>query len=310
MDKEAFAVNLSRFQKGKLASFLALTVFLLGAAGGALVWAFLKILGMGMGFFWETLPQHLGAGSWYIPVLCLTGGLAIGLFQQKFGILPDTMAEVIAKVKRDGTYDYHRLPAIFTAVLLPLFAGGSLGPEAGLTGIITSLCFAVRDRIRQIVFQVRALVQLGSQPGLAVFFAPSPAGSPAGTPPPIFPDPEQQHRVKVIVYMAGVLGGVLALLLLHSAASPGHGLPQLMWRRWAGLVEWKWMPLFAAGGILLGKLYQLFAKGANALAHPLAKNRVLSCLTAGAFVSLLGLWNLDNLFSGGGRLLPLTATWQ
>lgn len=110
--------------------------------------------------------------------------------------------------------------------------------------------------------------------------------------------------------MAGVLGGVLALLLLHSAARPGHGLPQLMWRRWAGLAEWKWMPLFAAGGILLGKLYQLFAKGANALAHPLARNRVLSCLTAGAFVSLLGLWNLDNLFSGGGRLLPLTAAWQ
>lgn len=310
MYKEASAVDLSRFQKGKLAGFLALSVFLLGAAGGALVWAFLKILGMGMGFFWETLPQHLGAGSWYIPFLCLTGGLAMGLFQQKFGILPDTMAEVIAKVKRDGTYDYHRLPAIFTAVLLPLFAGGSLGPEAGLTGIITSLCFAVRDRICQIVFQVRALVQLGSQPGLAVFFAPSPAGPPAGTPPPIFPDPKQQHRVKVLIYMAGVLGGVLALLLLHSAARPGHGLPQLMWRRWAGLAEWKWMPLFAAGGILLGKLYQLFAKGANALAHPLARNRVLSCLTAGAFVSLLGLWNLDNLFSGGGRLLPLTATWQ
>ncbi|WP_415964142.1 hypothetical protein [Acidaminococcus fermentans] len=148
-------MNLSRFQKGKLASFLALTVFLLGAAGGALVWAFLKILGMGMGFFWETLPQHLGAGSWYIPVLCLTGGLAIGLFQQKFGILPNTMAEVIAKVKRDGTYDYHRLPAIFTAVLLPLFAGGSLGLEAGLTGIITSLCFAWKEpglRVSFIIF--------------------------------------------------------------------------------------------------------------------------------------------------------------
>lgn len=111
MYKEASAVNLSRFQKGKLAGFLALSVFLLGAAGGALVWAFLKILGMGMEFFWETLPQHLGAGSWYNPFLCLTGGLAMGLFQQKFGILPDTMAEVIAKVKRDGTYDYHRRAA-------------------------------------------------------------------------------------------------------------------------------------------------------------------------------------------------------
>ena len=71
-------MNLSRFQKGKLAGFLALSVFLLGAAGGALVWAFLKILGMGMEFFWETLPQHLGAGSWYIPFLCLTGGAGHG----------------------------------------------------------------------------------------------------------------------------------------------------------------------------------------------------------------------------------------
>lgn len=303
-------MKLSAIQKCKLASFLALSVFLLGAAGGVLVWAFLKILGMGMEFFWGTLPQYLGAGSWYIPALCLTGGLAIGLFQQKFGILPDTMAEVVAKVKRDGTYDYHRLPAIFTAVLLPLFAGGSLGPEAGLTGIITSLCFAVKDRIRQIVFQVRALVQLGSQPGLAVFFAPSPAVPPARTLPPIFPDPRQQHRVKIFIYIAGILGGVLAFLLLHSAARSGHGLPQLVWHRWAGLAEWKWMPLFAAGGILLGALYKLFAKGAAALARPLAEKRVLSCLTAGFFVSLLGLWNLDNLFSGGGRLLSLAASWQ
>ena len=180
-------MKLSAIQKCKLAAYLVLYVFFLGALGGALVWAFLKILGMGMGFFWGTLPQYLGAGSWYIPALCLTGGLAIGLFQQKFGILPDTMAEVIAKVKRDGTYDYHRLPAIFTAVLLPLFAGGSLGPEAGLTGIITSLCFAVRDRIRQIVFQVRALVQLGSQPGLAVFFAPLPCSASCRNPSSDFP---------------------------------------------------------------------------------------------------------------------------
>lgn len=303
-------MKLSAIQKCKLAAYLVLYVFFLGALGGTLVWAFLKILGMGMGFFWETLPHHLGAGRWYIPALCLTGGLAIGLFQRKFGVLPDTMAEVIAKVKRNGTYDYHRLPAIFTAVLLPLFAGGSLGPEAGLTGIVTSLCFAVGDRIHRIVFQVRRLVHKGTLPGLGAFFAPSPAGSPDRTLSPVFPDPKERHCIKVLVYGAGILGGVLALLLLHSAARPGHGLPQLMWQRWADLEDWKWMPLFAACGILLGAVYQLFAKGTVALARPLAGKRVLSCLAAGVFVSLLGLWNLDNLFSGGGRLLYLVSSWQ
>ena len=45
-------MKLSAIQKCKLAAYLVLYVFFLGALGGALVWAFLKILGMGMGFFY------------------------------------------------------------------------------------------------------------------------------------------------------------------------------------------------------------------------------------------------------------------
>ena len=306
-------MHLSDLQKYKLAAFLALHVCFLGALGGAAVWVFLRVLLLGMAFFWDILPRQLGAGSWYLPALCLSGGLAIGLFQRRFGILPDTMAEVMARVKRDGTYDYHRLPAICTAVLLPLFAGGSLGPEAGLTGIITSLCFAVRDRARQLVFRVRSLVKAGLLPGLASFFALPPEPQDDGAEKcteRLFSDDRTYRRVKACIYAAGLAGGVLAAAGLHHFAGGGAGLPQLVWQGRDGIGEWKWFPLFVFGGLLLGQIFLFFTKYTHVLAKPLADRRILSCLTAGLCVALLGSLNPENLFSGGGHLLQLAASWR
>jgi H+/Cl- antiporter ClcA len=304
---------LSTKEKIQLTSILAVYIFLLGGATGAIVWLFLRLLQFGMLFLWKTMPVFFSNRMLHLFTICLSGGLFIGIFQHHFGILPDTMKEVMAHLKKDGTYESHSLPHLFTAVLLPLYSGGSLGPEAGLTGIITTACCRIGDRLRYAVITLRRSVLAGHMPTFSVL--PSlPYRQVAretldqGKEPYLF-SAKERKLIKRVLYGIGILGGVFMAVVLTRLVGGGHGLPQLRWERWNGLNEWKYFPLFALGGICLGYLFQFFGKASNRLAAPVKDRRILSCLIAGAVMAVLGLMNPHNLFSGGPQLLPLSHHW-
>ena len=54
---------------------------LLGAAAGALVWALLRIMNLGIDLVWHTIPHYIGNEVVYTVGGCLRGGLLIGLWQ-------------------------------------------------------------------------------------------------------------------------------------------------------------------------------------------------------------------------------------
>ena len=66
----------------------------------------------------------------YVEQIC-------GLF--KLAGLPED--EVMKKVKKDKFYPYNKVLFLCISALLPLVFGGSIGPEAGLTGVIVGLCY-------------------------------------------------------------------------------------------------------------------------------------------------------------------------
>ena len=104
------------------------SVIVTGAIAGAFVWLLLFAMNLGITFIWDRLPAHFGP---YFPlVACLVGGLVIGLFAKKFGSYPEDLNQVMAKVKRDGRYDYDKLGVMSASALLPLFFGGSVGYSA------------------------------------------------------------------------------------------------------------------------------------------------------------------------------------
>ncbi|MGI6118679.1 MAG: chloride channel protein [Bilifractor sp.] len=313
--KKSSEVSFSRTDKVKVTAIMTLYAFLLGALSGSIVWAFLKVLEIGMDFFWTTLPEITGHISFYILIVCSFGGILIGLFQKKFGIYPDTMEEVFAKLKKNGTYDYHALPVILAAVLMPLFFGGSLGPEAGLTGIITCLCCAVGDHLKYSTEQIRDLAGSGITATLGIIFHAPLFGLVNDFEHPrkeerFYFAPKEFRAAKIVVYCAGIAGGLLSNHLLSSFFGGGMGLPRFTWNGWAKLSDWKWFPVLAACGIGLGLLYQLFGNLTRRLAKLMQDRRILSCLTAGLGLALLGIWNSRNLFSGESDLLNLTETWQ
>ena len=120
--------------------FLA-CVLVTGALAGAFVWAFFFCMDIGIEFAWHTLPEALGAAvggalpgmqpgrfgvlAWPL-VMCVGGGLVIGLYEKHVGFAPEELNSVMARVKSEGRYPYDHLGKRSIAALLPLLFGGSV----------------------------------------------------------------------------------------------------------------------------------------------------------------------------------------
>ena len=121
----------------KIKNQLELWLFcaIIGAVAGGLVWALLKIMAVGMNLIWEWIPEHFLL-PYYTIVVCVIGAFLIGIFRKVYGDYPEEMETVMAKVKTEKHYDYKNMLVMMIAAVLPLLIGSSVGPEAGLTGII------------------------------------------------------------------------------------------------------------------------------------------------------------------------------
>ena len=148
---------------------LYLFVIALGAVVGVILWVFLKAIQLCTRLLWEMLPQALGGGAVssgggvmehggsalgalsalggnpaagvVMVAICAAGGLIMGLVRRKYGDYPEELPVVLGKIKRNRHYDYHPMPVMLVCAFLPLVFGASVGPEAGLTGIIAGLCY-------------------------------------------------------------------------------------------------------------------------------------------------------------------------
>ena len=87
-----------------------MAVLVTGAIAGAFIWLLLFIMNLGISAVWDRVPIYLG--EFYPVIVCLIGGVVIGLFAERFGDYPDTLPQVMAKVKEDGRYEYHDLGAM------------------------------------------------------------------------------------------------------------------------------------------------------------------------------------------------------
>ena len=220
---------------GHGALFGALTV-VLGGFAGAFAWAFFFLMNLGIDLLWVKAPAALEAQGLpavvYPLAFCLAGGVIIGLFQKRCGAYPEDMNTVMAQVKATGRYEYRHLGASFTGALLPLLFGGSIGPEAGLTGVIAGLATGVGDKMRFMGSRVRELSQVGVAAVVsATFSAPlfglaAPlagyADESAGAAPSTI---EVPRATKLVAYLLAIAGALGAMLGLGSLFGQGGGLP-------------------------------------------------------------------------------------
>ncbi len=152
--------------KVKLPVFCAV----IGAIVSIIFWLFLFAIKWGIELIWNVLPGEFTRLSVYPLIICTAGGLIIGLIRRAAGDYPEDMMTVFGKLKADKTYPYRKLPMLFICALLPLIFGSSVGPEAGMVGLIVALCCWAGDSMKFAKSESEYYSRMGAEVTLSVMF--------------------------------------------------------------------------------------------------------------------------------------------
>ncbi|MCI9260879.1 chloride channel protein [uncultured Adlercreutzia sp.] len=300
----------------------ALFTIAFGAFAGAFAWGFFFLMNTGIALLWEAAPNALAAQGlpavFYPLVFCTIGGVVIGLFAKKFGPYPADMNTVMASVKQTGRYEYDHMGASFFGALLPLLFGGSIGPEAGMTGVIAGLCTWVGDRLRFVGAEMRELAEASCAAVIAAIFATPLFGLmvPAVGAADDSDGPRRISEVrldvakplKIAAYVLAVAGALGAMALLGHWFGAGGGLPHFSEIAF-GAAELAWaLPLMAVG-TMAGWLYFPAGAAARALATRLGNRPIAKAVTAGVLLGAVGTALPFALFAGEAQTEQLALIW-
>ncbi len=299
-------MNMAKF--GNRALFVV-SVLLTGAIAGAFVWFLLFIMNLGISFLWDVLPSFFGP---FFPLFaCAIGGIIIGLFAKKFGPYPEDLNEVMAKVKRDGRYEYDKLGAMSVAALLPLFFGGSIGPEAGLTGAIAGICTWVGDRMKRFGADFKQLTSVGTMAAVSAIFTAPLFGFAA----PFYGDDDDggstitlSKTSKIIVYLCAIAGALGAFFMLGSLFGGGMSMPHFTGIE-VGMTELLWLVPLALVGAAGGWLYGVANGGWKLLSDKMGDRPVVKALIAGIVLGGMGIVLPFTMFAGEAQTEILGETW-
>ena len=301
----------------------ALVTIALGVIAGAFAWAFFFLMNTGINLLWNVVPSALdqaGLPAIFYPIaFCIAGGLVIGIFSARFGDYPQDMNTVLAEVKKTGRYEYKHILSSFFGALLPLLFGGSIGPEAGLTGVIAGLCTWVGDRLRAVGAEMRELTEAGCAAVVSAIFATPLFGL---TVPVVGAADDSQGSIvsadkidlkvpkplKVAVYLLAVVGALGSMLLLGMLFGANGGLPHFSDME-MGLHELAWFVPLALVGIAAGWLFYPAEALARKISDAMGKHKVIKPVFGGVLLGLCGTALPFVMFAGEAQTEELSEIW-
>lgn len=287
-----------------------LSVLVTGAVAGAFVWLLLFLMNLGISFIWDAIPEYFG--RFYPIVACLVGGVVIGLFAKRFGQYPEDLRTVMAKVKETGRYEYKDLGPMSVAALLPLVFGGSVGPEAGLTGAIAAMCTWVSDRLKRFGSAFRELSEIGVYAALsAIFTAPlyGFAGAMSGERAEGKDGVVLTRGMKALVYIFAIAGALLTFLLLSHHVGGGLSLPHYSDIQY-GSDEIVWLVPMALVGAAAGWMFCVLDVYLERASGRMGDRPVMKSVAAGLILAVCGIVLPFTMFAGEVQAEELNEMWM
>ena len=275
------------------AIFLLYTL-ILGAIVGAIVWGFLRLMNLGIFFLWEFLPSQINFPL-YTLCLCTVGGVLIGLWKRRFGDYPEELHVVLGTVKKTGRYPYHNVFSTLGSALFPLLIGASVGPEAGLTGVIAGLCSWVGDKLKRFKRELTELTAIGLSATLGTIFR-----SPMfGFMEPIESDKDTvlPKTSKIVLYFTAILSSFGVFILLNKLFGVSIGMESMEAEK-QDLLSYLFAVPLTLIGIAAGYLFFLFQKLTSVLKNRLEKYVVLRAAVGGLLLGIAGTFLPLTMFSG------------
>lgn len=286
---------------------------LLGVPVGCAAWLFLLLMDALLSLVWDLLPQALGVSGgllpfWFVLAVTATGALVLAANERVNPARVVPIMPVLATVRKTGRYEYrgHRSAGYFASAILPLAFGSSVGPEAGLTNVVASLCTWAGDAMRTLGARCRARSDEGRLVVPADLWRAASKADPASG--------ALAKPLKIAAYLAALAGGVAAFALLAAFVGGGMSLPRVA--AGAAVVSrppverLAWVVPCLAVGVAGGALFSLCDKAAGRLGERLAGHAVLRNLLVAVLLALLGSCVPYVMFSGEEDLSLVVAGWR
>ena len=267
---------------------------ILGCITGAIIWIFIKLMNLGINFIWEYIPNNINI-PFYTIIVCLFGGILIGLWKKKYGNYPEELNEVLTEVKKTKRYKYNNLFSNFVCALSPLLFGASVGPEAGLTGIIAGLCTWVGDKLKNTFKEVKELTSIGITATLGTVFKSPLFGF-------VEPLESEEETVipktsKIVLYFVAILGSFGIFILLNKILGGGLGFESVGTADLSN-INWLYLLLLTIIGIVMGYIYFLSKKLVTKLMNPIKNEILVKCILGALILGVVGYFLPLTMFSG------------
>lgn len=276
---------------------------------------------------WLTELLWDGAGGalnvpWFSLVVCTLGGLIIGVWTWWSHDRVQPLEKVMAEFKATGSYRTNGVWKPVVTFLLPLVFGGSIGFEAGLTGIITAGSCWIRDKLKAAGLREAAVANVTIAASLAAIFGTPLAGIVAAaesTPAdgedvleePDVDDYNMRRGVKIVLYAAaafGAFGGIalFSMLFGHAGGLPRFGAitatwAELLWVLPCLIVAYLMTLLFHGSARLFQGVTQRMGDGALSV--------IVRPVIAGVIMGAVAMALPDVLFPGEEQSRELMQSW-
>ena len=285
-----------------MASVLALAV-MLGGVAGTVLWLFLQAISLGTSLIWDFAPSFAG-GQWIAVPICAIGGCAIGLLHRRYGDYPDELDVVLGKVKKEKHYDYRPFLPMLACALLPLILGASVGPEAGLTGIIAALCYWIGDNVSLARKNASTFTELGEAATLGQLFHMPLFGILAVEEAPMDGEGMRLPRMeKLVLYCLSAGSSILVIWCLNQAFNTSlEGFPSFS-EVDISVIDYAAVLLYIPAGVLVYLLYKVSCDMAQRGAEKVPS--VLKETLCGIIVGIMCMMVPMAMFSGENQMAEL-----